>query len=67
MNNLEPKSLRVKDEIGTAFIAIADLLGIDQNTLLEELMASYIKSVRIHVVDSTSKPPQFAEKYPFIQ
>ncbi len=67
MKDQKTKCLRVNDEIGNAFIAIADLLSIDKNELIEELMASYIESVRVNVVDITSKHPQFASKHPFIQ
>ncbi len=67
MKDQKSKSLRVHDEIGNAFIAIADLLSIDKNELLEELMASYIESVRVNVVDIASKHPQFSSKHPFIQ
>ncbi len=67
MKGQKSKCLRVHDEIGDAFIAIADLLNIDKNELLEELMASYIESVRNNVVDIASKHPQFGTKHPFIQ
>ncbi len=67
MKNLESKNLRVHDEIGTAFIAVADLLGIDKNTLLEELMASYIKSIRLNVAHPAAKHPQYTSKYPYMQ
>ncbi len=67
MKGQESNYLRVHDETGNAFIAIADLLSIDKNELLEELMISYIESVRMNIVDISSKHPQFASKHPFIQ
>ena len=67
MKDQELKSLRVSDETGNAFIAIANLLNIDKNDLLEELMTSYIGSVRVSIVERTSNHPQFISKHPFIQ
>ncbi len=61
------KSLCVSDETGNAFIAIADLLNIDKNDLLEKIMTSYIESVRVDMIDRSVKHPQFATEYPFIQ
>ena len=60
-------SLFVSDETGNAFIAIADLLNIEKNDLLEKIMASYIESVRVDMIDRGAKHPQFATEYPFIQ
>lgn len=60
-------SLCVSDETGNAFIAIADLLNIEKNDLLEKIMTSYIESVRVDMIDRGVKRPQFATEYPFIQ
>lgn len=67
MKDQKLKSLCVSDETGNAFIAIADLLNIDKNELLEELMTSYIGSVRVNIVERASNHPQFVSKHPFIQ
>ncbi|MFT5730035.1 MAG: hypothetical protein ACI8PB_004209 [Desulforhopalus sp.] len=61
------KSLRVSDETGNAFITVADFLNIDKNDLLEKIMASYIESVRVDMIDRGAKHPQFATEYPFTQ
>ncbi len=61
------KSLCISDETGDAFIAIASLLNIDKNDLLEKIMTSYIDSVRGGLVEKGVKHPQFVPKYPFIQ
>lgn len=67
MKDQQPNCLRVNDDIGNAFIAIADLLKIDRNELLEELMASYIESVRANLADITSTHPQYESKFPYVQ
>ena len=67
MKDQKLNSLRVSDETGNAFIAIADLLNIDKNELLEELMTSYIGSVRGDIIERASNNPQFVSKHPFIQ
>ena len=67
MKDQKLKSLNVSDETGNAFIAIADLLNMDKNELLEELMTSYIGSVRGDMIERTSHHPQFVSKHPFIQ
>ncbi len=58
---------RVKADIGVAFKATAELLGIENNELLEAVMETYIKSIRTKVADIAVKHPVFADKYPFVQ
>jgi len=49
-----------------AFCAVAELLKIDGNELLESLMVAYVLSVRGHIVEMASKYPVFGDKYPFV-
>lgn len=67
MKDQKLENLNVSDATGNAFIAIADLLNIDKNELLEELMTSYIGSVRVNMVERASSHPQFVSQHPFIQ
>lgn len=67
MNRQSPRNIHVSDETGNAFIAIADLLEIDRNELLEKLMTSYIESVREDMTGKSSRSPQFVTDYPFVQ
>lgn len=67
MKGQKSNSLRVDDEIGNAFIAIADLLNIDRSELLEKVMSSYIESVRGNLSDISTEHPQFAREYPFVE
>ena len=58
---------RVNIDTGTAFKATAELLGVENNDLLESVMKTYIKSIRMKVADVAVKHPVFADKYPFVQ
>ena len=40
---------------------------MDSDELLEELMTTYVPSVRERVVDVAHQYPIFAEKYPFVE
>ena len=56
---------RVNKNNGQAFIATAELLGIDKNDLLNELMGSYVKSIQEHIAERAAQYPEFSAKYPF--
>ena len=61
------KLFRVGNQTGRSFVAISELLNISQNELLDELMESYVKSVRQGIMDVASKYPEFETKYPFLK
>ena len=50
-----------------AFRAVAELMNVDSDQLLEELMTAYVSSVRERVADVAHQYPVFAEKYPFVE
>ena len=57
---------RVNHITGSAFIAIADLLNICTDELLENLIENYIDSIQNSITDLGIKYPVFGNKYPFI-
>ena len=61
------KIFRVNSDTGWAFVAVAELLNISEQELLEKLMRSYVLSVREGIVDVASKYPEFKERYPFVR
>ena len=66
MTKSKTKTFRLNTDIGWSFVAVAELLNTSEHQLLEELMASYVKSVRKGIVDVASKYPEFESRYPFI-
>jgi predicted hydrocarbon binding protein len=60
------KLFRVGNDTGTAFNAVAELLNVSSDDLLEKLMKEYISSVQEKVVDVAQKYPVFEEQYPFV-
>jgi hypothetical protein len=46
---------------------VAELMHISSDELLQELMASYVLSVRESVADVASKYPVFGDRYPFVE
>ena len=54
-------------DTGLAFRAVAELMNVDSDQLLEELMTAYVSSVRERVADVAHQYPVFAEKYPFVE
>ena len=67
INQTKKKHFKVNSETGTAFVAIAELLNIDTDELLDELMSHYVMSVRERISDIADKHPSFTDKYPFIK
>lgn len=63
----ESKIFRVNKSTGISFIAAAELIGMNENDLLEEMMSQYVDSMKSSIADIANKYPQFAAKYPFIQ
>ena len=61
------KLFRVKSDNGRAFVAVSELLNIDEHQLLDELMGEYVKSVCYGILDVASHYPMFADRYPFIK
>ena len=60
------KIFRVNSDTGWAFVAVAELLNISEHQLLDELMSTYVKSVRKGIVDVAINYPEFEERYPFV-
>ena len=50
-----------------AFKAVAELMDIDNQMLLETLMEEYVSSVRNCIGEVAMKYPAFREKYPFVE
>ena len=50
-----------------AFRAVAELMNVSSDDLLENLMSEYVSSVREKVADVAHQYPVFAEKYPFVE
>ena len=48
-------------------MAVAELLNISEYDLLDELMGSYVRSVRHVISDIASKYPSFEDQYPFVE
>ncbi len=63
----QTKLFRVNKETGSAFVATAELIGVNENDLLEDMMTTYIKSIQTSIADVAAKYPQFANRYPFIR
>ena len=57
----------MESETGKAFVAIAELLNIGSDELLEALMGSYVSSVRENIIDVAHQNPGFSDRYPFIE
>jgi hypothetical protein len=57
----------VKAETGMAFKAVAELLDIDSQMLLETIMEEYLSSVRNCIGEVALKYPTFRVKYPFVE
>ncbi len=60
------KIFRVDADTGLAFSAVAELLNTDDRELLENVMASYVTTVRQNIVEVANKHPSFCSKYPFV-
>ena len=67
MEKRKNKMFRVNSGTGWAFAAVAELLNISEGELLDELMGSYVKSVREGIADVASKYPEFRARYPFVR
>ncbi len=50
-----------------AFVAISELLNVESDELLENLMRSYVSSVRESIIDIAHQQPNFSERYPFVE
>ena len=50
-----------------ALNAIAELLNINRDDLLENIIAGYVASVKKEIEDIANKHPSFSEQYPFIE
>ena len=61
------KVLRVHADLGEQFVAVAELIGMDQKELLESILDTYVESVKTEIHEFAAKYPQFAEKYPFVR
>lgn len=48
-------------------MAIAELLNMESDELLEALMTSYVSSVRENIIDVAYQHPSFCDRYPFIE
>ncbi len=57
----------MESETGRAFVAIAELLNIESDELLEALMRSYVSSVRENIIDVAYQHPGFSDRYPFVE
>ena len=57
----------MESETGRAFVAIAALLNIESDELLEALMGSYVSSVRENIIDVAHQNPGFSDRYPFVE
>jgi hypothetical protein len=66
---IKPKStnFKVKAETGIAFKAVAELMDIDSQMLLETLMEEYVSSVRDSIGEVAMRYPAFRAKYPFVE
>ncbi len=58
---------RVSRNNGQAFIATAELLGIDKHDLLDFLMGNYVKSVQKSIMNTAGKYPSFSSQHSFIE
>lgn len=69
MNNIKQKTkiFRVNQDTGTAFKAVAELMNVDSEELLQALMSSYVSSVQKSIADTADLYPEFTDKYPFIK
>jgi len=61
------KILRVQSGIGKQFVAVADLIGVDQSELLESILITYVESIKTEIQEHAATHPQFQAKYPFVQ
>jgi hypothetical protein len=61
------KLFRVNSETGVAFRAVAELMNIDGDELLQELMSSYVASVQCSIADIAYKYPAFSDRFPFVE
>lgn len=61
------KLFRVASDTGVQFRAVAELLNISSDELLENLMAEFVSSVQDSIGNIAQHHPAFCEKYPFIQ
>ncbi len=48
-------------------MAIAELLNIETDELMEALMGSYVSSVRENIIDIAHQHPRFSDRYPFVE
>lgn len=48
-------------------MAIAELLNVESDELLEALMKSYVSSVRENIIDVAYQHPGFSDRYPFVE
>ncbi len=48
-------------------MAIAELLNIESDELLQALMGSYVSSVRENIIDVAYQHPGFSDRYPFVE
>jgi len=55
------------DISGIAFKAIAELLKINCEDLLENILTEYVSSVKNEIENIANKYSSFSEKYPFIK
>ena len=63
----QTKIFRVNSDTGWAFVAVAELLNVNENELLDELMGAYVNNVRQSIVKQAGHYPEFSKKYPFIK
>lgn len=54
-------------DTGVAFSAVAELLNVSGDDLLENLMREYVSSVQESIGNVARHYPVFAEKYPFVE
>ena len=60
------KLFRVQKDIGDSFSATSELIGMNENELIEKLMNVYVDSIKAEIIDVASQFPEFDNKYPFI-
>jgi len=61
------KLFRVNSETGVAFRAVAELINVDSDELLQHLMSNYVASVQCSIADIAHKYPAFSDRYPFVE
>ena len=67
MKNQKSKNFKIDADTGIAFKAIAELLNINCEYLLENILTEYVSSVKNEIENIANKYPSFSEKYPFIK